>query len=198
MSAPFSLIVTDTSPLFTLVLADELDVLLSPGLAVSIPDAVYIEATRVHGAPGAEQIMEWINAHLDVVRIMPTDIGIDQQRRLEEGRSIRGLGEQAAVEALERFLRRDPAAEALLLFEDSDIGKRSAIVDQRVSLITTGDFLRELEAAGLVQSTDDILDQAAARGRNVEKQRQAGEDARTRERLRDQLLQRRDTPDLER
>lgn len=198
MSAPFSLIVTDTSPLFTLVLADELDVLLSPGLAVSIPDAVYIEATRVHGAPGAEQIMEWINAHLDVVRIVPTDIGIDQQRRLEEGRSIRGLGEQAAVEALERFLRRDPAAEALLLFEDSDIGKRSAIVDQRVSLITTGDFLRELEAAGLVQSTDHILDQAAARGRNVEKQRQAGEDARTRERLRDQLLQRRDTPDLER
>jgi hypothetical protein len=34
--------------------------------------------------------------------------------------------------------------------------------------------------------------------RIVEKQRQAGEDTRTRERLRDQLLQRRDTPDLER
>jgi hypothetical protein len=188
----------DTSPLFTLVLADALDVLLRPGLAVTIPDAVYIEATRVHGAPGAQQIMEWINAHLDAVRIVPTDIGIDQQRRLEEGRSIRGLGEQAAIEALERFLRRDPAAEALLLFEDSDIGKRSAIVDRRASLITTGDFLRELEAAGLVQSADQILDQAAAQGRNVEKQRQAGEDATTRERLRDQLLQRRDTPDLER
>jgi hypothetical protein len=198
MSGPFSLIVTDTSPLFTLVLADALDVLLRPGLAVTIPDAVYIEATRVHGAPGADQIVEWINAHLDQVRIVPTDIGIDQQRRLEEGRSISGLGEQAAIEALDRFLRNNPAAEALLLFEDSDIGKRSAIVDQRVSLITTGDFLRELEAAGLVQSTDQILDQAAARGRNVEKQRQAAEDARTRERLRDQLLQRRDTPDLER
>jgi hypothetical protein len=198
MSGPFSLIVTDTSPLFTLVLADALDVLLRPGLVVTIPDAVYIEATRVHGAPGADQIVEWINAHLDQVRIVPTDIGIDQQRRLEEGRSIRGLGEQAAIEALDRFLRNNPAAEALLLFEDSDIGKRSAIVDQRVSLITTGDFLRELEAAGLVQSTDQILDQAAARGRNVEKQRQAAEDARTRERLRDQLLQRRDTPDLER
>jgi hypothetical protein len=163
MSEPFSLIVTDTSPLFTLVLADALDVLLRPGLAVTIPDAVYIEATRVHGAPGAEEIMEWINAHLDVVRIVPTDIGIDQQRRLEEGRSIRGLGELAAVEALERFLRGDPAAEALLLFEDSDVGKRRAIVDERVSLISTGDFLRELEAAGLVQSTDYILDRAAAR-----------------------------------
>lgn len=192
MSEPFSLIVTDTSPLFTLVLAGSLDVLLRAGIAVSIPDAVYIEATRVHGAPGAEQIMEWINAHLDAVRIVPTDIGIDQQRRLEEGRSIRGLGEQAAIETLERYLRSDPTAEALLLFEDSDIGKRRAVVDQRVSLISTGDFLRELETAGLIQSSDHILDQAAAQGRRVERQREAGADATTRERLREQLRQRRD------
>jgi len=197
MSKPFSLIVTDTSPLFTLVLADALDVLLRPGLPVRIPDAVYIEATRVHGAPGADQIVAWINDHLDAVRIVPTDIGIDQQRRLEEGRSIRGLGEQAAIEVLERFLRSDPTAEALLLFEDSDVRKRRAIVDERVSLISTGDYLRELEAAGLIQSTDHILDQAAAGGRNVESQREAGEDATTRERLRHQFVQRRDTPGME-
>ncbi len=188
MSEPFSLIVTDTSPLFTLVLADSLDTLLRPGLPIRIPDAVYIEATRVHGAPGAEQIMEWINDHLDVVTIVPTDIGIDQQRRLEEGRSIRGLGEQAAIETLERFMRTSPTAEALLLFEDSDIAKRRAVVEERVSLISTGDFLRELEAAGLIQSTDYVLDQAAARGRNVERQREVMEDATTRERLRGQLL----------
>jgi hypothetical protein len=193
MSHPFRLIVTDTSPLFTLVLADALDALLRPGLAVSIPDAVYIEATRVRGAPGAEQIVEWINAHLDAVRIVPTGIGIDQQRRLEEGRSIRGLGEQAAIETLERFLRSDPATEALLLFEDTDIEKRRAVVDERVSLISTGDFLRELEAARLIQSADFILDQAAAQGRNVERQREAVKDSTTRERLREQL-QRRDTP----
>ncbi len=193
MSKSFSLIVTDTSPLFTLVLAGSLDVLLKPGLPVSIPDAVYIEATRVHGAPGAEQIVAWINSHLDAVRLVPTDIGIDQQRRLEEGRSIRGLGEQASIETLERFLRSDPTAEALLLFEDSDIRQRRAVIDQRVSLISTGDFLRELEAARLIQSTDHILDQAAAQGRNVERQRKAGEDGTTRERLREQLA-RRDRP----
>ena len=190
MTRPFTLIVTDTSPLFTLVLGDALDTLLRPGLAISIPDAVYIEATRVHGAPGAGQIVEWINAHLELVRIVPTDIGIDQQRRLEEGRSIRGLGEQAAIETLERFLRGDPAAEALLLFEDTDVERRRAIVDQRVGLISTGDFLRELEAAGLIQSTDHILDQAAAQGRNVERQRAANEDGTTRERLRGQLARR--------
>jgi hypothetical protein len=191
----FSLIVTDTSPLFTLVLAGALDVLLRPALPVRIPDAVYIEATRVHGAPGCEQIVDWINAHLGLVQIVPTDIGIDQQRRLEEGRTIRGLGEQAAIEALERFLRSDPVAQALLLFEDSDIEKRHAVVDQRVGLISTGDFLRELEAAGLIQSTDHILDQAAAQGRNVERQRH-GEDSTTRVRLREQLTDRshRSTP----
>ncbi len=187
MTKRYSLIVTDTSPLFTLALAGSLDVLLRPGMPIRIPDAVYIEATRVHGAPGAEQIVEWINAHLDTAQIVPTDTGIDQQRRLEEGRNIRGLGEQAAVEALDRFLRSDPTAEALLLFEDSDIQSRRVIVDARVGVISTGDFLRELEAARLIQSTDFILDEAAAQGRNVERQRQAGADATTRERLREQL-----------
>jgi len=187
VSKSFSLIVTDTSPLFTLALADALDTLLRPGLPVRIPDAVYIEATRVQGAPGAERIVEWINGHLDLVQIVPTDIGIDQQRRLAEGRPIRGMGEQAALEALDRFLRAGPEADALLLFEDTDIEKRRAIVDQRVSLISTGDFLRELEFAGLIQSADRILEQAAAQGRNIDRQRRASEDDLTRTRLRLQL-----------
>jgi hypothetical protein len=195
VSSRFSLIVTDTSPLITLALAGALDALLRPGLSVSIPDAVYIEATRVHGAPGAEQIVDWINAHLDLVRIVPTDVGIDQQRRFEEGRSARALGEQAALEVLDRFLRASPGAEALLLFEDSDVSKRRAIVDERVSLISTGDFLRELEAAGLIQSTDHILDEAAEHGRNVERQRRTTSDGETRRRLRRQLRRRDETPE---
>ena len=191
---PFSLIVTDTSPLITLALADALDALLRPGLPVSIPDAVYIEATRVRAAPGAERILDWMNAHLDQVRLIPTDIGIDQQRRLEEGRSIRAMGELAALEVLDRTLRADAAAEVLLLFEDSDVARRRAVLGDRASLISTGDFLRELEQAGLIQSTDRILDQAAAQGRNVQRQRgSAGDDA-ARDRLRHQLAERRDGP----
>ena len=169
--APFTLIITDTSPLITLALADSLDALLRPNLPISIPDAVYVEATRVRGAPGAGRIVDWINDHLDTVRLVPTDIGIDQQRRLEEGRSIRAMGELAALEALDRALRADPAAEALLLFEDADVAKRRAVLGDRASLISTGDFLRELEAAGLIQSADHILDRAATQGRNVEQQR---------------------------
>ncbi len=154
VSGPFHLIVTDTSPLITLALADALEALLRPGIPVSIPDAVYIEATRVRSAAGASRIVEWMNDHLDRVRIVPTEVGVDQLRRIEEGRTIRALGEQAALEVLERFMSSNPEAEALLLFEDSDIARRRAIVDERVSLISTGDFLRELEAAHLIQSAD--------------------------------------------
>ncbi len=193
MTEPFRLIVTDTSPLLTLALADSLDALLRAGLPLSIPDAVYIEATRVRGAPGADRIVAWINDNLDQVRIIPTEIGIDQQRRLEEGRSTRGLGEQSAIEALDRFLTANPTAEALLLFEDSDITKRRAIVDARATPITTGDFLRALESAGLIQSTDEILNRATAQGRNTERQR-ASSDSETAGRLRDELRQRLDKP----
>ena len=192
MNRAFSLIVTDTSPLLTLALADALDTLLRARLPITIPDAVYVEATRVRGAPGAQSIVDWINAHIDLVRIVPTDIGIDQQRRVDEGRSIRGLGEQAAIEALDRFLAANTQAEALLLFEDNDIRKRQAVLDERASLISTGDLLRELEAAGLIQSADRILDTAAAEGRNVARLRQASGDTDTRARLRRQLVDRKD------
>lgn len=194
MSGPIGLIVTDTSPLITLAVAGELNVLLAPGIPVSIPDAVYIEATRVHTAPGANRIVDWINDHADRVRIVPTEIGIDQQRRLEEGRSIRGLGEQAAIEALERFLSRDPQATALLLFEDTDVLKRRAVVDERVGIISIGDFLRELEDAHLIQSSDHILNEAAAKGRNVGEQRIASNSPEGREALREQLQRRGNDP----
>lgn len=187
MTARFGLIVTDTSPLLTLALADSLDALLRPGLPLRIPDAVYVEATRIRGAPGASRIVAWINDHLDAVLIVPTEIGIDQQRRLEEGRTIRGLGEQAAIEALDRFLQAAPGTDALLLFEDSDLARRRAVVDERVSLISTGDFLRELEAAGLIQSADHVLDRAAGEGRNVDRQRRRIADDALRTRLQGQL-----------
>ncbi len=89
---------------------------------------------------------------------------------------------------LERFLRTDPPAEALLLFEDADVERRRATIDQRV-----GVFLRELEAAGLIQSTDYMLDQAAAQGRTVECQCRPGEDSAAGNRLRGQLQRQKGT-----
>ena len=171
MTRPVRLIVTDTSPLITLAVADSLDALLLPKLPVALPDAVYFEATRVRTAAGASRLVEWINANADQVRIVPTEIGIDQQRRLEEGRSIRGLGEQAAIEVLDRLLAEAGDVAALLLFDDTDLLRRRAVVDARVTLVSTGDFLRSPESAQLIQSADHVLNDAARAGRNVERQR---------------------------
>lgn len=191
MSRVYTLIVTDTSPLITLAVADELDVLLRAGLKIEIPDAVYSEATRVPTAPGANRIKDWINANSEQVRIVPTEIGIDQRKRLEDGRTVKDMGEQAALETLDIFLAKNADGEALLLFEDSDIRRRRAVVDDRVSLISTGDFLRELQTARLIQSADHILDEAARTGRNVEMQRAAAQDPEAHEALRQQLRERR-------
>ena len=176
MTKALRLIVTDTSPLITLAMAGELDLILKPAIAVSIPDAVYVEATRVRWAAGATAILDWLIANRTRAQIAPTEVGLDQLRRMEDGRSIRGLGETAALETLDRFLKEDAQAEALLLFEDSDVMRRRAIVDERVGLISTGDFLRALESAHLIQSSDHVLDKAAAAGRNVDRQRADGRD----------------------
>lgn len=191
MSRAYSLIVTDASPLITLAVADQLNVLLRIGVPVEIPDAVFVEATRVPTATGADRITAWINENSARVRIVPTETGIDQRRRLEEGRTIRDMGEQASIEALEILFAKTPDAEALLLFEDNDIVKRRAIVDARASLISTGNFLRELQNAHLIQSANHILDEAARTGRNIDKQRQPARDAEAREALRRQLSERR-------
>lgn len=174
-----TIIVTDTSPLITLALADALPLLLRPRLRVCIPDAVYVEATRVRGAPGASRLIEWINGNSPNVVIVPTEVGVDQLRRMEEGRSLRGLGEQAAIEALETLLRNDPEAGALLLFEDGDVERRRAVLGERAIPLSTGDFLRELEAAGMLQSADEVLDAATAQGRNLERQRRLKDTAAT-------------------
>ena len=74
------------------------------------------------------------------------------------------------------------------------MNRRRAIVDVRVSLISTGDFLRELEAEGLIQSADHILDAATSCGRDVDRQRQATSDIEVRRHLREQLQRRHDAP----
>ena len=67
---------------------------------------------------GASAIVEWVAAHPEV-RIAPTEVGIDQQRR----------DEAAALETLERVLSADTEAEAQLLFADSYIMRHDITAD---------------------------------------------------------------------
>jgi hypothetical protein len=195
------LIVTDASPLITLGAAGALDCLLLPSVPVFIPDMVYTEVTRDMARLGAGEVVTWIQAHSDQVQIAATGVyaeyevllGINPNTRFED------RGERAALEVLSYKTAADPELQALLLFEDSDIRRRSFVrlLPERVSAISTGDFLHELEAAGRIQSADHILDEAAARGCNVEQQRQPTTSEPARTALREQLTRRRQPPEQE-
>lgn len=168
------LIVTDTSPLITLALADQLRALTAPGLRVVIPDAVWVEATRLENAPGASELIEWIARNDAYVSTRPTEIGLDQLQRLRDGRPIRGMGEAAALEILMTTSEHHPDRHLFLIFEDKDLERRAIILPDKAYAITTGDWLRLAEREGFIQSADEALDRAASRGRTVDRQRAPG------------------------
>ncbi len=194
MTKRLGLIVTDASPLITLGAAQALSCLIMPNVPVFVPDMVYAEVARDMTKLGAKEVVDWIREHLGQVEIIPTEIYAEYEALQAINPNIRskGRGEQAALEVLAYEVASDPDLQAVLLFEDSDIRSREfvRVLPERVTALSTGDLLRELQAAGRIQSSDQILDEAAARGRNVEKQRQtiAGEPARAL--LRERLLRR--------
>ncbi len=135
--------------------AQALDVLLRQPWTIRIPDAVYT----------------------------PTEAGIEQDILLRSGAKARNADENAALEVINLFLERTSDLRAILLYEDDD-GRRLPIIE-RAEIITTGSFLSALERAGLVQSADYILDQAANAGRHVEGQRGERVDDRVRDLVND-------------
>lgn len=192
MTQRLGLIVTDASPLITLGAAGALSCLLMPGVPVLVPDMVYGEVTRDLARLGAREVVEWLRANRGQVQIVATEVYAEFEalRAINPQTRSRDRGEQAAIEVLDYEIARNPELQALLLFEDSDIRSRAFVraLPERVTAISTGDFLRALEDASRIQSADHILDEAAARGRNIEQQRIAGDDQATiRERLRGQL-----------
>jgi hypothetical protein len=169
MAVDVRLVVTDTPPLITLAAAHSLDYLLYPALPVVIPDAVFHEATQVAGKLGAQEILDWYRAHEDLVRVEPTQTFQDEITLRELGRApSRDVGERAAVE----IIRTLPLAEherALLLSDDRDV-ERVVITDpDRLILLTTWDYLRQLEQAQRIQSADAVMEAVKLAGRNAPK-----------------------------
>ncbi len=164
----YGLIVCDASPLITLAKAQALDVLLRQPWPIRIPDAVYREAASEAHEDGV-RIAKWVAAHDDRVQLTPTEAGIEQDILLRSGAKARNAGENAALEVINRFLEKTPDLRAILLYEDDDVRRLPMI--ERAEIMTTGSFLFALERAGLIQSVDRILDEAANAGRNVEGQR---------------------------
>jgi hypothetical protein len=201
MTRRLGLIVADASPLITLAAGEALECLTMPGVSVVIPDMVYAEVAENLAKLGASAIVEWARKHHGQVEIAPTTVFTEFQalRTIDPGTRSRGRGEQAALEVLNAAVAENPDLEAVLVFEDTDIRKRHFVrgLPERVMALSTGDLLRELEAAGLIQSADHILDIAAEKEPNVEAQRESQSDPEARELVREQLTRRND-PGLER
>ena len=165
MPVDITIIVIDAPPLITLAAARSLDYLLYPELPVIIPDAVFFEATNAAGKLGAQEILDWYREHIDAVRVEPTEVFATAQLAAQAGRRLRDLGERAALEVIRSY----PLAlheRALLLSDDRDIGRVIVIDPERLILLTTWDYLRQLEEAQRIQSADGVIEAVRAAGRN--------------------------------
>jgi hypothetical protein len=191
MTRRLGLIVTDASPLITLAAGEALECLTMPGVTVIIPDMVYAEVTEDLARVGAEDVVHWVRKHRGQVEIAPTEVFADFQalRTANPRARSRGRGEEAALEVLNAAIAETDDVEAVLLFEDGDVRRRRFVraLPERVTSLSTGDLLRELEAAGRIQSADHVLDVAAEKERNVAAQREPHGDEEARALLRAHL-----------
>lgn len=168
MALEIALIVTDAPPLITLAAAQSLDYLLYPDLPVVIPDAVFHEATAASGKLGAQEILDWYRAHIDAVRIEPTAIFQEEMllRELQPGRKpARDVGERAAVEVIRNYPLTE-SGRALLLSDDQDTERLVVLEPEKTVLLTTWDYLRQLEEAQRIQSAEVVMETVRKAGRN--------------------------------
>jgi hypothetical protein len=167
------LIVTDTGPLITLAAADVLDYLLYPGVVVYIPDAVLYEATVNSSSLGATSIAAWVQAHGESVRLIVTETYANflALRERDPAARQRNLGEQAAIEAIRYGLQLATDERAVLITEDDRVVRGSVIIlaedRERIIPITTRDFLIGLQAAGRINSADEVYRMAEDAGRHA-------------------------------
>ena len=82
--------------------------------------------------------MQTTERHRESVTLREQDAVIERTvrdgRSAKKTRTVKDMGKQAALETLYIFLTKNADREALLLFEDSDIRRRRAVVDDRVIL----------------------------------------------------------------
>lgn len=169
MALEIEIIITDAAPLITLAAASSLDYLLYPDLPVIIPDAVFYEATGAADKLGAQEIIGWYRDHSDRVRIEPTEIFRRETTLLRQTaeRLPRDLGERAALEVVRStpFLKR-AEDRALLISDDRDVERLVVVDPERLILLTTWDYLRQLEAAQRIQSAAAVMEAVREKGRN--------------------------------
>lgn len=165
------LVVMDTGPLITLAAADSLDYLLYPDVPVYIADAVVYEATRDSAALGAAEILAWAQRNSERVRTISTETFFNyiESRELNPARREKDLGERAAIEAIHDAVQLASNERAILLTEDDRVLRRILVIEAELTArmipITTRDFLEAMEAAGRINSAEEVYRRAEDAGR---------------------------------
>ena len=172
MASPADVVLLpDAGPLITLAYADALDVLHKPAWSVALVDMVLHEVTRSH-TPTSEKIAQW--AARKQVPILPTEIFARYQQLLATqtaqnlGPRKSNLGELAIQEAMNGFALAAPSAlpkTGIFLFEDHKIARKSFVLPDNCSKISTRAFLLFLEQKGLIDSAAQIERLAIQAGR---------------------------------
>lgn len=157
------LIVPDAGPLITLAFAGHLDLLLAMQIKVIIIDMVHIELTR-HKTETSGIILDFISRNK--IEIQSTEIG---ERATQEGVAFnkRHAGERAIQDFLFDFSDENNGDKfVLLLFEDHKIAGTAFVLPDNVYTISTRAFLNRLEALGIIDSAQDVVNAAFLAGRN--------------------------------
>ena len=168
-------LITDTSSLITLAVADSLEYLALAGMDIFVPDVVYFEATADLEKLGATNIVAWVQNNPGVMQIIPTDTFIDELHRRENGeRKRRDLGETAALEIANESKLIGHSGQSFILTEDDavlDGGFVGSSEKRKIFVISTHDFLDVLEAEQLINSADSVYLVAEDAGRLASKRK---------------------------
>ncbi len=157
-----TIILPDPGPIYSLWVADRLNLLLELDMRIVIVDAAYDELTSDLSCLIDAEVKDFIDRNSPPFVIERTDIGeIERQKRRLGQKLKKNAGELAMVDfvsdegGLERYLKaNEPVA---ILFEDA--GLRVFNRPPNLHLISTVGLLRGLEDVGVITSADDVIDE---------------------------------------
>jgi hypothetical protein len=154
-----ALVIPDSGPLISLGRAERLDLLLLLDLPIYPVDQVAFEATHSERDEDARRIRTLFEDNPGRVRVVTTCVGAAAAAARRRGPSVRhrGLGEAAIAEFYSRIDEYiDPDEPVLVLFEDSDVRRITALVRGNVHLLSTWGLLKGTEEVGLIDSAETV------------------------------------------
>lgn len=149
--ARVKLLLSDTGPLFTLALADALDLLGLLSMPVILTDEVVHEATWNPQSEAASRVRRWLDGKPPYLEVVATEIGRMAADLRHAGRNApTDIGEESVVNAIKTgSVGEGPY---MILFEESRLADPQFYGPRPVHVVSTRAFLVGLERAGLLPS----------------------------------------------